>query len=640
MAKAVSKPGFWARLCEGGVLRRFRRDSRASAAVNFALCMIPLMAMAGTAVDLARGLMVRQRLLHAIDSAGLAVGKSLNLPQADMQKLANDFFKANYPANALGSPGPLTINTTGDSVTLQVSASVNTTLLQIIGIKKLDITVSNEVTRATRGLELALVLDTTGSMADDSPAKIDSLKTAANQLLDILFGASQYPTLLKVGIVPFSTQVKVDPVMAVNNNWIDTTCTNNQYSKANFNGGKCAYWLYTNVAGLSNTPWTGCVEQRPNQNDEWDMGPSDAVPDSKWAPMFWPDEPHLTKTTNVTFSNDYLTTDFTFTSFVASSNSTTAPNSTLTAQDHGFVTGDGPFRLTGSLPNKLSTSTDYYAIVKDANTIWLATSKANATAGTKLVIGTGGSGALTLAESASPNGANLAMQAIRQKNWRKYVGKNYSGQNGPYMNCNTEQMMMLTNDKAALQNKISALQPNGNTHVPVGLGWGWRIISSKLPGSGAVSDTNQDYVKAIVLMTDGANTETSESNSLNSTQYTAYGFGAQQRMGAGINTASEVQSEIDNSMTRVCNNIKALQETDPQTGKQVSHVRLYTIAFGTDVSTSQQNLLCNCAGDADQDAQPNTTCPKKRYFYAPSGDELQTAFQVIATDLANLRISK
>jgi hypothetical protein len=127
---------------------------------------------------------------------------------------------------------------------------------------------------------------------------------------------------------------------------------------------------------------------------------------------------------------------------------------------------------------------------------------------------------------------------------------------------------------------------------------------------------------------------------LNSTQYTAYGFGAQQRMGAGINTASEVQSEIDNSMTRVCNNIKALQETDPQTGKQVSHVRLYTIAFGTDVSTSQQNLLCNCAGDADQDAQPNTTCPKKRYFYAPSGDELQTAFQVIATDLANLRISK
>lgn len=75
-------------------------------------------------------------------------------------------------------------------------------------------------------------------------------------------------------------------------------------------------------------------------------------------------------------------------------NFTVADQSTgkLTITGHGLNTGDGPFQLTttGSLPTGLSTLTDYYVIKFDANTIQLATSRANALAGTFIVLSSNG----------------------------------------------------------------------------------------------------------------------------------------------------------------------------------------------------------------------------------------------------------
>ncbi len=70
------------------------------------------------------------------------------------------------------------------------------------------------------------------------------------------------------------------------------------------------------------------------------------------------------------------------------------------ATAHGLQTGDGPFQLTnsgGALPAGLSLVTDYYPIVIDADTFFLATSFANALAGTNLLISGDGTGTQTLA---------------------------------------------------------------------------------------------------------------------------------------------------------------------------------------------------------------------------------------------------
>ncbi len=82
----------------------------------------------------------------------------------------------------------------------------------------------------------------------------------------------------------------------------------------------------------------------------------------------------------------------------------TADNATeiFTITTHGLLTGDGPFQLTnagGALPTGVSALTDYWIIKIDGNTFYLATSLANALAGTHLSISTNGTGTNTLSDT-------------------------------------------------------------------------------------------------------------------------------------------------------------------------------------------------------------------------------------------------
>lgn len=73
-----------------------------------------------------------------------------------------------------------------------------------------------------------------------------------------------------------------------------------------------------------------------------------------------------------------------------------ATGNSLTITGHGLVTGEvGQCTTTTSLPTGLSTSTNYYVIVIDANTIQLASSLANAVAGTAVALSSNGTGTQT-----------------------------------------------------------------------------------------------------------------------------------------------------------------------------------------------------------------------------------------------------
>lgn len=80
---------------------------------------------------------------------------------------------------------------------------------------------------------------------------------------------------------------------------------------------------------------------------------------------------------------------------------TAAASDVVTIAAHGLKTGDGPFRLTtdmADLPLNLLTATDYYIIRIDANTLYFATSLANALAGTAFDIGDAGTGVHTISD--------------------------------------------------------------------------------------------------------------------------------------------------------------------------------------------------------------------------------------------------
>jgi hypothetical protein len=77
---------------------------------------------------------------------------------------------------------------------------------------------------------------------------------------------------------------------------------------------------------------------------------------------------------------------------------TAATSDIVTSTSHGMITADGPFQFTtsGTLPAGLSTATDYWCILIDANTFYVASSLANAIAGTRIDITDTGSGTHTI----------------------------------------------------------------------------------------------------------------------------------------------------------------------------------------------------------------------------------------------------
>lgn len=409
----------WVKGFAGGVgrfLARFAGERRGNVAIIFGLSLIPLLIAAGAAVDLSRALVVRGRLAQALDAAGLAVGATPNLNLTQMQDLATKYFNANYPAEKLGVPGALQVSLTGQTITMSATAQLQTSLMYLVGIDYLNVGVSNEITAESKGLELAMVLDTTGSMS--SSGKIEALRSAATDLVNILRGGNNFPTKLKIGIVPFAMTVRLDPVAAVNGGWIDTGGTS-ATAQLNFTGGKHAYWMYTDAGGLSNTSWLGCVEARSNRQDETDAAPAGGAPDSHWVPWFQPAEPNIddpenpsnpyvtdvvnTNQSGITtnFSSQYITIpNLTVWQGSLTQNSTniSTSNDTLSVSNHGLSTGMGPVMVSSSsaLPNPLSASTNYWVIRNGTNSIKLATSASNASAGTAVNITNTGSGTLSL----------------------------------------------------------------------------------------------------------------------------------------------------------------------------------------------------------------------------------------------------
>lgn len=185
-------------------LRRLRRDRRGSVAVIFAASLIPMLLAIGLAVDTARAYAVKSQLQQALDAAALAVGSSTGTA-AELQALAQKFFDANFKPNGLASASSITVRVEGDTIVADGTASVDSTLMSLGGFGAIQVVEHSEVIRAIRGLELAMVLDNTGSMTTSN--NIGALRDAARELTDILFGAQTVHPTLKIALVPYSASV-------------------------------------------------------------------------------------------------------------------------------------------------------------------------------------------------------------------------------------------------------------------------------------------------------------------------------------------------------------------------------------------------------------------------------------------------
>ena len=164
---------------------------RGSVTIMTGLLAIPLVAMTGAAIDLARIWLVKSRLQMSLDAAVLVVARDLATGGTSVDGL--NLFWANFGRSSspeqIGCMGatatdPMVHNPApggvAGSMQLTSTAIVTPTLLGIIGIGPVTVNGASTAQSAAYGLELALVLDNTGSMAGSS---ITSLISASNQLL-------------------------------------------------------------------------------------------------------------------------------------------------------------------------------------------------------------------------------------------------------------------------------------------------------------------------------------------------------------------------------------------------------------------------------------------------------------------------
>ena len=490
-------------------LRAFAGARGGNVAMIYALSIIPILAATGSAIDLSRGMVVKMRLGEALDSAALAVGGTLGLTSPQMTAKAQQFMNANYGGNALGTISNLSVASSGQVITVSATASVPTAFMGLFGITYLTVNASAEVTRDSKGLEVALVLDNTGSMGQSG--KLQALKDSANTLIDTVWAGQTTPAYARGSIVPFSFTVRVDTTTFVNNHWVDTTGLSSM-AKVNFSNSRYAFQVWATMSGQS---WGGCLEARPNGYEELDTAPTTGTPDTLWVPFFQPDEPD---------------------------------SSAYSGYNHSYLT----------------------------------------------------------------DGVN-STQDTRLKRYQKYAGQNNAG---PNTGCSMLKIQPLTNSSATLKTAINNMIATGNTDVNLGVGWGWRTLSPTAPYTEGSPYGDPYWNKAMVVLTDGTNTEPT-TNTFHQSDYTAFNYLVRNNLlGAGVthNTAN-AEAELDRRTALVCENAKA------------SGIRVYTILL-MENSNRAVNLMQDCATSPDL------------YFNSPSAAELQGVFNAIATDLSNLRVSR
>jgi Flp pilus assembly protein TadG len=265
---------------------RFIRDTRGNIAMLFMFMAVALFFFAGGAVDYSRMNSVRADMVESLDASGLAVARLAtfdpSLTDAELSAYGEKFFLANFQQAPQLQNLKVTFDMSNNAVIAPcVSGQLNTYLLRLVQIDQFNMDTCVEITKQGSGkVELALVLDVTGSMNSfiGSERKIDSLKAAVDQLLNVLYGSKTTSENLKIGVVPFNAYVNAGGASSWRSTWADQNAEA-YYHGARFvhvdENGEVDVTKKVNHFDLFNSvpqaQWQGCVEARPFPLDELDV---------------------------------------------------------------------------------------------------------------------------------------------------------------------------------------------------------------------------------------------------------------------------------------------------------------------------------------------------------------------------------
>lgn len=152
------------------------------------------------------------------------------------------------------------------------------------------------------------------------------------------------------------------------------------------------------------------------------------------------------------------------------------------------------------------------------------------------------------------------------------------------------QLMPLSYDWSALKSLINSMTPNGNTNQGIGMAWAWQSLAQTAPLNAPAKDPNYTYKDAIVLLSDGLNT-----------QNRWYGNAAQ----------------IDARQRILCDNAKA------------AGVTVYTVHVNTGSPPDPVSAVLQYCASGPQN-----------FYVVTSASQTASVFSSIGTSLSKLRVAK
>ena len=580
-------------------INKFLKNTSGNILPTMGILAVPLTIAAAAAVDYTRYVNMRTEVQSGLDAAGIATISAINdikisIPSdlegeafdAELEKRLNEYAKSFLDSNITSSLAkesytyeinynPPTSNTEG-GVSIVAEIDYDTIFGGINGKDggiilfndKISDTITSVINTGNRTVEVALVVDNSGSMAlqagnlgnQNNPApvanrRITKLQEAANQLVEDVFNAakdSQLPDPVQFSIVPFSSTVNVGKLdhdnhkdgnafldingfTSYNNENLDWKNTyranpgetvnyinNNRTAVLTKSNGTTENLTRLNIFEMLGIEWEGCVEMRPWPHNIRDSYRNNRVysqtnSERLFVPYMVPDAP------DSSYFDIYLNSG----EYIRRYNDNPSFGSRFFSGNYipDFYDYDPESQLAFPIFN--GDDDQFGSSVDDAfinagqikRTNWIHKYQAY-------------TGLVQNKIDAIPNNPlrNEQLKDILndleipsfEKNLNATNGS-YFADSGPNAFCPDIPILQLTDDKATIKNTIDNMQAHGGTNIQQGLTWGWRTLSDLKPFTGGRSITDVQNRKILILLTDGNNQLLPE-NTRNNTRYSAWGY--------------------------------------------------------------------------------------------------------------------
>ena len=235
-----------------GGLPRAPGPAKTNVAALFAISAIPMLGLSGAAIDYAQASRNMARAQIVADSIALSlVHDAGTATLSELQARA----ETQLPALLAQNPGlssQVSVQKVGRDLKVTASLIFPTSFMKVLQQDTLTVTANSTATFGTPAIEIALVLDNTGSMG--SMGKMAALKSAANDLIDKLKAMNAEAGRIKVSVVPFNTQIRVS-ASNVGATWLRWGVKLENPS----------------IGSAANAPapatWTGCISDRDQVYD-------------------------------------------------------------------------------------------------------------------------------------------------------------------------------------------------------------------------------------------------------------------------------------------------------------------------------------------------------------------------------------